>query len=185
MIRTLVTASRREVDAMTTGRRDRTRQSMAELTRRATLALSAAQVASLALPTGVLAEAQPGPGPRTANGSARLVQSFTGGRTPVAAKITLELPEIAENGNTVPLVVRVDSPMTEASHITDLLIVADGNPSGRVATLHFTPLSGVAEASLRIRLAMTQTVTALAKTNSGEIYGASQLVKVTIGGCGG
>jgi sulfur-oxidizing protein SoxY len=170
---------------MTTHRRICLQRQTVALTRRATLALSAAHVAVLALPSGAAAESQPGPGPRTTNGSARLIGSFTAGRAPITAKVTLELPEIAENGNTVPLVVRVDSPMTAASHVTDLLIVADGNPSGRVALLHFTPLSGVAEAALRIRLAMTQTVTAIAKTNTGELFAASQLVKVTIGGCGG
>jgi sulfur-oxidizing protein SoxY len=54
-----------------------------------------------------------------------------------------------------------------------------------MATFHFTPLSGVAEANTRIRLATTQTITAVAKMNDGALFMATKQVKVTIGGCGG
>ena len=97
----------------------------------------------------------------------------------------LDLPEIAENGNTVPMTVSVESPMTEQSYVSDVLIVADGNPRGGIATFHFSPASGVAEANTRIRLAETQNVIAVAKMNDGSFFTASKQVKVTIGGCGG
>ena len=100
-------------------------------------------------------------------------------------KVKLDLPEIAENGNTVPMTVTVESPMTEQSHVTDVLIVADENPRSGVATFHFSPASGVAEANTRIRLAATQDVIAVAKMNDGSFFMASKQVKVTIGGCGG
>jgi sulfur-oxidizing protein SoxY len=71
------------------------------------------------------------------------------------------------------------------SHVTDVLVVGDGNPNGGMATFHFTPLSGVAEANTRVRLATTQNIVAVAKMNDGSFYMASKQVKVTIGGCGG
>ena len=37
---------------------------------------------------------------------------FTGGKATESGKISIDLPEIAENGNTVPLAIKVDSPMT-------------------------------------------------------------------------
>ena len=120
-----------------------------------------------------------------ANNAQELITAFTGGKQPVDGKVKLDLPEIAENGNTVPMTVSVDSPMTEASHVTDVLIVGDGNPNGGVVTFHFTPLSGVAEANTRIRLATTQNIIAVAKMNDGSFAMASKQVKVTIGGCGG
>ncbi len=92
---------------------------------------------------------------------------------------------VKKNGNTVPMTVTVESPMTEQSHVTDVLVVADGNPRGGVATFHFSPASGVAEANTRIRLAATQNITAVAKMNDGALYATSKQVKVTIGGCGG
>jgi sulfur-oxidizing protein SoxY len=119
------------------------------------------------------------------NDSDEAIKKFTGGKTPVQGKIKLDLPEIAENGNTVPMTVIVDSPMTEQSHVTEVLIVADENPRAGIATFHFSPASGIAEANTRIRLAATQDVIAVAKMNDGSFFIANKQVKVTIGGCGG
>ena len=119
------------------------------------------------------------------NDADEAIKKFTGGKTPVQGKIKLDLPEIAENGNTVPMTVTVESPMTEQSHVTDVLIVADENPRSGVATFHFSAASGVAEANTRIRLAATQDVIAVAKMNDGSVFMTSKQVKVTIGGCGG
>lgn len=119
------------------------------------------------------------------NDAEEAIKKFTGGKAPVQGKIKLDLPEIAENGNTVPMTVTVESPMTEQSHVTDVLIVADENPRSGVVTFHFSPASGVAEANTRIRLAATQDVIAVAKMNDGSVFMASKQVKVTIGGCGG
>ena len=83
------------------------------------------------------------------------------------------------------MTITVESPMTEDSHVTDVLVVADGNPRAGVVTFHFTPASGAAEANTRIRLAATQNVIAVAKMSDGSFYTASKQVKVTIGGCGG
>jgi sulfur-oxidizing protein SoxY len=146
--------------------------------RRQTLALGAGamSVAMLGVPVGpALAK----------NDADEAIKKFTGGKAPVPGKVKLDLPEIAENGNTVPMTVSVDSPMTEQSHVTDVLVVADGNPNAGVATFHFSPASGVAEANTRIRLANTQHVVAVAKMNDGSFFTASKQVKVTIGGCGG
>jgi sulfur-oxidizing protein SoxY len=119
------------------------------------------------------------------NDSEELIKKFTGGKTATEGRVRLDLPEIAENGNTVPMTVSVESPMTEQSYVSDVLIVSDGNPRGGVATFHFSPASGVAEANVRIRLAETQNVVAVAKMNDGSFFMASKPVKVTIGGCGG
>lgn len=148
------------------------------LTRRQALALSAAGAALTIVGWGEGVHASP-------KAAADDIAKFTGGKTAEQGKIVIELPEIAENGNTVPLSVSVDAPMTEADHVTEILVVAEGNPNPGVATFHFTAMSGKAEASTRIRLATTQNIVAVAKTSSGKIYTASKLVKVTIGGCGG
>src|SRR5215470_17729620 len=96
------------------------------------------------------------------NDADEAIKKFTGGKTPLEGKVKLDLPEIAENGNTVPMTVTVDSPMTEASHVTEVLVVANENPRSGVVTFHFSPSSGVAEANTRIRLAATQDVIAVA-----------------------
>ena len=141
---------------------------------------------ALALGAGALAAAGLKPAPALAkNDSDELIKKFAGGTEPVKGKVKLDVPEIAENGNTVPMTVSVDSPMTEQSYVTDLMIVADRNPRAGVVTFRFSPMSGVAEANTRIRLAETQNVIALAKMNDGSVFMDTKLVKVTIGGCGG
>jgi sulfur-oxidizing protein SoxY len=125
------------------------------------------------------------PAAHAKNDSDEAIKKFTGGKVPSEGKVKLDLPEIAENGNTVPMTVTVESPMTEASHVTDVLVVANENPRSGVVTFHFSPASGVAEANTRIRLAATQDVIAVAKMNDGSFFMASKQVKVTIGGCGG
>ena len=99
--------------------------------------------------------------------------------------IHLELPEIAENGNTVPLKFEIDSPMTADDYVKSVHVFADGNPNPDVASFHFTPASGKAAASTRMRLAKTQNVVAVAEMSNGKTFMASKEVKVTIGGCGG
>jgi sulfur-oxidizing protein SoxY len=113
------------------------------------------------------------------------IAKFTAGKAAEKGKISIELPEIAENGNTVPLSFSVDAPMTSADYVSEVLVVSEGNPNPGVATFRFTPLSGKAAASTRIRLAATQNIVVVAKTSGGKLYTAQKLVKVTIGGCGG
>lgn len=113
------------------------------------------------------------------------IKAFTGGAEVKEEGVTLELPEIAENGNTVPLKVSVESPMTAEAHVKRVLIVADGNPRPGVATFKFSSKSGEAVASTRIRLAKTQNVIAVAELSDGSFRMAKKTVKVTIGGCGG
>ena len=148
-----------------------------QVSRRQALALGAGALAAVTggLPTTALAK----------NEADEIIKSFTGGKEPLKGRVKLDLPEIAENGNTVPMTVTVESPMTEASHVTEVLVLADGNPNAGVATFHFSPASGVAEANTRIRLAATQNIIAVAKMNDGSFVTASKQVKVTIGGCGG
>ena len=104
---------------------------------------------------------------------------------PKDGKVTLKAPEIAENGNAVPVTVSVESEMTEQSYVKALYIAADGNPSPGVVAYEFTPFAGKAEVQFRVRLAQTENLLAVAEMNDGSLYAARREVKVTIGGCGG
>lgn len=101
------------------------------------------------------------------------------------ARLNLILPEIAENGGTVPLTVSVDSPMSEADHVTAVHIFCDGNPSPDMASYFLGPRNGKAEVAMRIRLMQTQNVVAVAETSTGEALMQQVQIKVTLGGCGG
>jgi sulfur-oxidizing protein SoxY len=148
------------------------------ISRRDVVAL-ATQLSAVAV-AGTLSPAYSAP----ADAAAEIAQ-FTAGVVPDAGRITIDLPEIAENGNTVPLAIDIDHPMTYESHVVEMLVVAEANPWPRVARFYFAPTSGRAMVATRIRLAGTQTIYALAKTSEKRILIAQRQVKVTIGGCGG
>ncbi|MBS0232251.1 MAG: thiosulfate oxidation carrier protein SoxY [Proteobacteria bacterium] len=114
-----------------------------------------------------------------------LIQKMTGGKKPSEGRITLDLPTIAENGLVVPLGFDVQSPMTENDYVKSVHIFAESNPNVQVADYTFTPLCPKAAIQVRMRLAQTQRVTALAIMSNGDAYIARKEVKVTIGGCGG
>jgi sulfur-oxidizing protein SoxY len=113
------------------------------------------------------------------------IAKFTGGAATEAGKIAIDLPEIAENGNTVPLSIKVDSAMTANDYVSEIRVVADGNPFPGIVRFHLTPMAGRAEVATRIRLNSTENVIVLAKTSTGKFYMDRKVVKVTVGGCGG
>ncbi len=113
------------------------------------------------------------------------LKKVLGDAKPTENGITLEVPEIAENGNTVPFALTVDSPMTPENHVKAMHIFASGNPQVGVASYIFTPMSGKAAVSSRMRLAKTQDIVAIAELSDGKFLLGKRNVKVTIGGCGG
>ena len=138
-----------------------------KLSRRDALTLAIGGMAATALPGALWADA-----------AADAIAAFTGGATPGTGGLTLTAPEIAENGNTVP--VSVDAPGA-----VSIAVFATGNPTPAVATFTFGPAAGSQMAATRIRLSKTQDVLAIAKMADGSFVQASSTVKVTIGGCGG
>ncbi|AGK58007.1 thiosulfate-binding protein SoxY [Hyphomicrobium denitrificans 1NES1] len=109
---------------------------------------------------------------------------LTRGATPVANKITVDLPELADNGNFVPITMIVDSPMTDADYVKAIHLVSTANPVALVATFHLSPINAIARVQSRMRLAKTQDVIVLAELSSGQMLMSTTMVKVTIGGCG-
>ena len=135
-------------------------------TRRDTLALGLGAAALAVLPISAYATTE------------EATMAFTGGADVAEGGVELTAPEIAENGNTVPVSVA-------APGAVSIMILATGNPDPKVVTFNFGALSASTAASTRIRLAGTQDVVAIAKMADGSFARASSLVKVTIGGCGG
>jgi sulfur-oxidizing protein SoxY len=132
----------------------------------------------LALGAGTVAAASFGALPAMASLTEDQIAAFTGGADVIEGGIELTAPEIAENGNTVPVGVT-------AQGAASILVLATGNPNPAVATFNFGKLNPSQSASTRIRLAKTQDVVAVAKMQDGTFRQVSATVKVTIGGCGG
>jgi sulfur-oxidizing protein SoxY len=111
------------------------------------------------------------------------VLGFTGGKPPRDGRVHLDISPLVENGNTVPLSVSVDSPMTPADHVSAIAVFNERNPQRDVAVFHLTPRSGRASVSTRIRLATSQQLVAVARMSDGSHWAAQADVIVTLAGC--
>jgi sulfur-oxidizing protein SoxY len=143
---------------------------MSFLTRRQSFALFG-WTAALLLPMRVLAQGQD------------IIAEFTGGKTPAAGRVELDIPFTADNANSVPVGIRVDSPMTAEKFCSEILLIAEKNPRPKVCSFKFEPGLSVPHLSTRIRLAESQTVQAFAKMNDGSVFVSRKAVTVTTGAC--
>ncbi|MBV8030993.1 MAG: SoxY-related AACIE arm protein [Betaproteobacteria bacterium] len=98
-------------------------------------------------------------------------------------KVTLDLPQLVENGNTVPMTVAVESPMTAQDHVTAIHVFNEKNPQPNVVTFHLGPRAGLAAVTTRIRLADSQKVVAIARMSDGSYWSGSADVVVTLAAC--
>ncbi len=111
------------------------------------------------------------------------IEEITKGAVVQPGRVSIMLPELAENGNSVALTVTADSPMTAADHVKAIHIVSEKNPIARVVSFTLGPRSGRAQVQTNIRLATTQTVTAIAEMSDGSFWSANQEVIVTLAAC--
>jgi sulfur-oxidizing protein SoxY len=98
-------------------------------------------------------------------------------------RVKLEIPRLAENGNIVPTVITVDSPMTEQDHVRAIHIFSEKNPLPRVLEMRLGPWNGKAKVSARIRMAQTQQVLAVAEMGDGALWSAAADIDVTVSSC--
>lgn len=111
------------------------------------------------------------------------MDAFTGGAPVAAGRVALTIPLLVENGNSVPLTVEADSPMTEEDFVEEIAIFNEINPLPDTVRFRFTPFSGLARAQTRIRLNGTQHVHAIARMSDGTHFSASTNVIVTAPAC--
>jgi sulfur-oxidizing protein SoxY len=131
-------------------------------------------VALAALPRGARAQPvmnpPPGTDARVINTPEGALRSILNGAPMRKGRVHLDLPQVAENGHSVGMTVRVDSPMSEAEHVVQIDLIADKNPVPRVATFFLGPANGRAEIETRLRLNGTQRVTAIARLSDGSFW---------------
>src|ERR1700687_4871787 len=104
---------------------------------------------------------------------------------PIAAGdnvVTLETPKRAEDAAIVPVAIRAQFPQTSDRYIQKLWLIIDNNPSPIAAVFRLTPASGRADIETRMRVEQYTHVRAVALTNDGKLYMATNYVKAS-GGC--
>ena len=126
--------------------------------------------------------------PRMANAMpppvmSEFVSRITEGVLPERARITLEIPALVENGNSVDTRILVESPMSETDHVRWIHLIAEKNPFPDMARFHLGPRSGRAEVSTTLRFAQSQTITAVAALSNGSFVMAEADIVVTLSAC--
>lgn len=111
------------------------------------------------------------------------VDRFSAGRPVQDGRVVLGIEPLVENGNTVPVTVTVDSAMTTAEHVQRIALFTELNPQPEVVVFHLGPANGRAQVATRMRMAQSQTVTALALLNDGTVWRHRVDVVVALAAC--
>ena len=111
------------------------------------------------------------------------IRALVGNSRVRSGRIALELPPLVENGHSVVLTVNVQSPMTEQDHVRSVHLFAEGNPLPGILTTYFTPRSGRAVLTSRVRLAQSQRIWAIAAMSDGSFWQTSAETLVTLSAC--
>ena len=98
-------------------------------------------------------------------------------------KVKLDIPPLIDNGNAVPMTVSVESPMTQADHVKAIHVVTERNPQPNVVSVFLGPRAGRARMTTRMRIATSQTVTAVAELSDGTFWSGTADVVVTLSAC--
>ncbi|HTQ75681.1 MAG TPA: SoxY-related AACIE arm protein [Burkholderiales bacterium] len=148
-------------------------------TRREFLVLAAA----LAAPTAARAQVDPNLAANRKAAFQAALKRIAGDAPVRKGRVKLVLPPLIDNGNSVPLTVSVESPMTEADHVKAIHVLTEKNPLPDVVSVALGPRAGRATLTTRVRLADTQTVTAIAQTSDGAFWSDTAEVVVTLSAC--
>jgi sulfur-oxidizing protein SoxY len=150
-----------------------------EISRRDVLAGGSVAAVGTALPAQAQVQAQSYvPGQMEA-----AIRNLLGEAVIRKGKVTLDMPPLVENGNTVPMTVSVDSPMTKENHVKAIHVFNEKNPQPNVISMRFGARAGRAQVSTRIRLAGTQKLTAIAEMSDGTCWSDTQEVVITLAAC--
>jgi sulfur-oxidizing protein SoxY len=114
---------------------------------------------------------------------ASAIRNVVGGAPVHIGRVKLDIPPLVENGNTVPMTVSVESPMTADNHVKSIHVFNEKNPQPNIGNFYIGPSAGRAQISTRIRLADSQKVVAIAQLSDGSFWSGSVDVVVTLAAC--
>lgn len=99
------------------------------------------------------------------------------GRDPAPGPLKIEMAELVENGNAVPVRLVAQEPVVGLALFTPL------NPEPEVVHASFGPAVARPEFSTRMRLARSQRIVAVAKAADGRCWQTGMDVIVTLAAC--
>lgn len=145
------------------------------ITRRVFLLFSAASAAHAQLPPNI--------GELRKQALDEAIRKVVGGAEVRQGKVKLDIPPLIDNGNTVPLSVEVESPMSAADHVKAIHVFTERNPQPYVLSVQLGPRAGRARIATRARIGDTGAVIAIAQMSDGSFWSDSVKVIVTLSAC--
>ncbi|MCA3000655.1 MAG: SoxY-related AACIE arm protein [Rhodocyclaceae bacterium] len=112
-----------------------------------------------------------------------LTRAYAGNGQIREGRVTLDIAPLVDNGNSVPITVSVQSPMTATDRVVGIAVFNEKNPQHEVAEFTLGPRAGRAKVATRIRLATTQKLVAVAKMTDGSCWTHTVEVVVTLAAC--
>jgi sulfur-oxidizing protein SoxY len=149
-----------------------------ESTRRKFLGLAASAAVLGTVPIVTLRPAEATPAMLTS-----AIRNVVGEAVVRTGRVKLEVPPLVENGNTVPMTVSVQNPMTAEDHVKSIHVFNEKNPQPNIGNFYLGPQAGRAQVSTRIRLADSQKIVAIARLSDGSFWSAAVDVVVTLAAC--
>ena len=149
-----------------------------ESTRRKFLGLAGSAAVLGAVPIVTLRPAEATPAMLTS-----AIRNVVGEAVVRTGRVKLEVPPLVENGNTVPMTVSVQNPMTSEDHVKSIHVFNEKNPQPNIGNFYLGPQAGRAQISTRIRLADSQKIVAIARLSDGSFWSATVDVVVTLAAC--
>lgn len=135
------------------------------------------------VPAGIALLIPPAANAQASNDMQAAINQFTRGVLVTNGKVQLTIAALIDNGNTVPIEVAVDSPMTQGNFVERLAIFNEKNPTSLMAQFTLSPANGIARVATRIRMATSQSVVAIAQLSDGSYWSAKADVIVTLSAC--
>jgi sulfur-oxidizing protein SoxY len=149
-----------------------------ESTRRKFLGLAGSAAVLGAVPIVTLRPAEATPAMLTT-----AIRNVVGEAAVRTGRVKLDVPPLVENGNTVPMTVSVQNPMTAEDHVKSIHVFNEKNPQPNIGNYYLGPQAGRAQVSTRIRLADSQKIVAIARLSDGSFWSATVDVVVTLAAC--
>ena len=138
---------------------------------------------ALALGVGALSLIVTRPAQASPESMEAAIKELVGGAEVRKGRVTLDIPPLVENGNSVPVRVTVESPMTPQEFVKSIFLFNERNPQPNVANFHLSPRAGRAEVSTRIRLGDSQNIVAIAQLSDGTFWSDTAELIVTLPAC--
>jgi len=133
--------------------------------------------------TGLAASVMVRPADATTEELSAALRTYAAGAPVQAGRVKLDIAPLIDNGNSVPITIQVDSPMSQVEHVTSIVVFNEKNPQRDVVKFTLGPRAGLATVSTRIRLATTQKLVAVARMSDGSYWSDTVEVIVSIAAC--